>query len=57
MEQALELVKQREYPNRGLSIADVAVLVGRQDYLDLLKQRDELMWVQDASQKKVEGAA
>jgi len=51
MEVALELVKQREYPNRGLTLADVALLVGRQDYLDLLKERDELMWQQDAKKE------
>ena len=44
MEKALEIVRDREYANKSLSIADVAVLTGRQDYLDLLKERDELMW-------------
>jgi len=51
LQKALEVVKERDYPNRGLSITDVAVLIGRQDYLDLLKERDELMWQQDAKKE------
>ena len=51
IEGELERVRLKKYANRGLVLADVAMLEGWKEYLDLLKERDELMWEDDKKTK------
>jgi len=52
-ERTLEDVRLKKYANQGVTLADVAILEGWAAYLDLLKQRDELMWQGDKKEQTI----